>query len=51
MHLFIRKQDAINNQNAQTFSNLKDSHAKITFALTIQEKGNSLAKIASALTI
>ncbi|KAK9211927.1 hypothetical protein WN943_001306 [Citrus x changshan-huyou] len=39
MHSFIRKQDAINNQNAQTFSDLKDTLAKIAYALTIQEKG------------
>ena len=32
MHSFIKKQDVINNQNAQTFS------AKISSALTIQEK-------------
>ena len=38
MHSFIRKQDIINNQNAQTFSDLKDTLAKIAFALTIQEK-------------
>ncbi|KAH9697048.1 hypothetical protein KPL71_023441 [Citrus sinensis] len=38
MHSFIRKQDAINNQNAQTFSDLKDPLAKIAYALTIQEK-------------
>ena len=38
MHSFIRKQHAINNQNAQTFSNLKDIFAKIAYALTIQEK-------------
>ena len=39
MHSFIRKQDAINNQNAQTFSDLKDTLAKIAYALIIQEKG------------
>ncbi|XP_024042132.1 uncharacterized protein LOC112099218 [Citrus clementina] len=39
MHSFIRKQDVINNQNAQTFSDLKDTLAKIASALTIQEKG------------
>ena len=39
MHSFIRKQDTINNQNAQTFSDLKDTLAKIASALTIQEKG------------
>ncbi|XP_052288726.1 uncharacterized protein LOC127899394 isoform X2 [Citrus sinensis] len=39
MHSFIRKQDVINNQNAQTFSDLKDTFAKIASALTIQEKG------------
>ncbi|XP_024046402.1 uncharacterized protein LOC112100799 [Citrus clementina] len=38
MHSFIRKQDAINNQNAQTFSDLKDTLAKIAYALIIQEK-------------
>ena len=38
MHSFVRKQDAINNQNAQTFSDLKDTLAKIAYALTIQEK-------------
>ncbi|KAK9190382.1 hypothetical protein WN943_018987 [Citrus x changshan-huyou] len=38
MHSFIRKQDAINNQNAQTFSDLKDTLVKIAYALIIQEK-------------
>ena len=38
MHSFIRKQDTINNQNAQTFSDLKDTLAKISSPLTIQEK-------------
>ena len=38
MHSFIRKQDTINNQNAQAFSDLKDTLAKITYVLTIQEK-------------
>ena len=40
MHSFIRKQDIINNQNAQTFSNLKYTLAKTTYALTIQEIEN-----------
>ena len=39
MRSFIRKQDVINNQNAQTFCDLKDTLAKIAYALTIQEKG------------
>ena len=39
MHSFIKKQDVINNQNAQTFPDLKDTLAKIASALTIQEKG------------
>ena len=39
MHSFIKKQDVINNQNAQTFSNLKNTLVKIASALTIQEKG------------
>ena len=38
MHSLIRKQDAINNQNAETFSDLKDTLAKIASELTIQEK-------------
>ena len=38
MHSFIRKQDVINNQNAQTFSDLKDTLDKIVYVLTIQEK-------------
>ena len=38
MHSFIKNQYVINNQNAQTFSDLKDTLAKIVFALTIQEK-------------
>ena len=37
MHSFIRKQDVINNQNAQTFSDLKDTLDKIVYVLTIQE--------------
>ncbi|KAK9208748.1 hypothetical protein WN944_001108 [Citrus x changshan-huyou] len=44
MHSFIRKQDAINNQNAQTFSDLKDALDKIAYALTIQEKGKFSAQ-------
>ena len=40
MHSFIKKQNAINNQNAQTFSDLKDTLTKIVSALTIQEKEN-----------
>ena len=39
MHSFIRKQDVINNQNVQTFSDLKYTLAKIASTLTIQEKG------------
>ena len=38
MHSFIRKQDVINNQNAQNFFDLKDTLANITSTLTIQEK-------------
>ena len=38
MHSFIRKENVINNQNVQTFSDLKDTLAKIAFALIIQEK-------------
>ena len=38
MHSFIRKQNAINNQNAQIFSDLKDILVKIAFVLIIQEK-------------
>ena len=38
MHSFIRKEDVINNQNAQTFSDLKDTLVKIASALTIHEK-------------
>ena len=40
VHSFTRKQDVINNQNAQTFSDLKDDLAKITSALTIKKKEN-----------
>jgi hypothetical protein len=39
MHAFIEKQQSINIQNAQTMSNLKDTLAKFTFALSFQEKG------------
>ena len=39
MHSFIRKQNASNNKNAQTFFDLKDTFAKIAYALIIQEKG------------
>ncbi|KAH9649119.1 hypothetical protein KPL70_025870 [Citrus sinensis] len=45
MYLFIRKQDVINNQNIQTFSDLKDTLAKIASALTIQEKGKFPAQL------
>ena len=38
MHSFIRKQDVINNQNTQTFYDLKDTSNKIVFVLAIQEK-------------
>ena len=38
MYSFFRKQDTINNQNVQTFSDLKGTLAKTAFALTIQEK-------------
>ena len=44
MHSFIRKQGTINNQNAQTFSNLKDTFGKIASALTIQEKRKFLTQ-------
>ena len=44
MHSFIRKQDVINNQNAKTFSDLKDTLVTIVFALTIQEKRKFLAQ-------
>ena len=44
MHSFIRKQDAINNQNAQTFFYLQNTLAKIDFALKIQEKGKFTAQ-------
>ena len=40
MHSFIRKENVINNQNVQTFSDLKDTLAKIASALTIQENEN-----------
>ena len=39
MHQFIEKQEAINNQTVQTLNDLKDTFAKFTFALAIQEKG------------
>ena len=38
------KQDVINNQNAQTFFDLKYTLAKIASALTIQEKGKFSAQ-------
>ena len=39
MHQFIEKQEAINNQTVQTLNDLKDTFAKFTSALAIQEKG------------
>jgi hypothetical protein len=39
LHAFIEKQETINNQNAQTMADLKDTLAKFTSALTFQEKG------------
>ena len=38
MHSFIRKQDDMNNQTAQTFYDLKDTLVKIASALTIEGK-------------
>ena len=39
MHAFIEKQETINTQNAQTMADLKDALAKVTSALSFQEKG------------
>ena len=39
MHAFIEKQESINNQTVQTLNDLKDTFAKFTSALAIQEKG------------
>ena len=39
MHQFIEKHEDINNQTAQTLNDLKDTFAKFTSALAIQEKG------------
>ncbi|KAK0601042.1 hypothetical protein LWI29_020785 [Acer saccharum] len=39
LHSFIEKQESINNQNAQTLTDLKDTLAKFAFAITIHEKG------------
>jgi hypothetical protein len=39
LHAFIEKQETINTQNAQTMADLKDALAKVTSALSFQEKG------------
>ena len=39
LHSFIEKQESINNQNAQTLIDLKDTLAKFASAITIHEKG------------
>ena len=39
LHAFIEKQETINTQNAQTITDLKDTLAKFTYALSFQEKG------------
>jgi hypothetical protein len=39
LHAFIEKQDTINTENAQTMVDLKDTLAKFTSALNLQEKG------------
>ena len=39
MYQFIEKHEAINNQTMQTLNDLKDTFAKFTSALSIQEKG------------
>ncbi|KAK0588942.1 hypothetical protein LWI29_007515 [Acer saccharum] len=39
LHSFIEKQESINNQNAQTLTDLKDTLAKFASAITIHEKG------------
>jgi hypothetical protein len=38
LHAFIKKQETINTQNAQTMADLKDALAKFTSALSFQEK-------------
>ena len=44
MHSFIRRHDIINNQNTQTFYDLKNTLAKIASALTIEVKGKFSAQ-------
>jgi hypothetical protein len=39
LHAFIEKQETINTQHAQTMTDLKDTFAKFTSALSFQEKG------------
>jgi len=39
LHAFIEKQETINTQHAQTMTDLKDTLAKFTYALSFQEKG------------
>jgi hypothetical protein len=39
LHAFIEKQEKINTQNAQTMTDLKDTLAKFTSALSFHEKG------------
>jgi hypothetical protein len=39
LHPFIEKQETINTQLAQSMTNFKDTLAKLTSALSFQEKG------------
>jgi Zn-dependent M28 family amino/carboxypeptidase len=39
LHAFIEKQETINTQHAQTMTDLKDTLANFTYALSFQEKG------------
>jgi hypothetical protein len=39
LHAFIEKQEAINTQLAQNMTDIKDTLAKFTSALSFQEKG------------
>ena len=54
LHAFIEKQETINTQNAQTMTDLKDTLAKFTSALSFQEKVSfhlNLSKIPKGNTI
>jgi hypothetical protein len=44
LHAFIEKQETINTQNAQTMTDLKDTLAKFTSALSFKKKCKFLSQ-------